>query len=154
MMDDPAIRLFLPALGSLAAGFLGGAVAWFATNYWGKPISQFLELRLQAQQMILFHANVGPHLADAARVPRASEDLRRIAAQIGGITATSSPLILRLLRHRGYDLPGATEHLIGLSNTLMAYGAKPSHREMAQRALRLPIVSGPVGEDRTTETSV
>jgi hypothetical protein len=45
MMDDPAIRLFLPALGSLAAGFLGGAIAWFATNYWGKPVSQFLELR-------------------------------------------------------------------------------------------------------------
>jgi hypothetical protein len=151
MMDDPAMRLFLAALGSLAAGFLGGAIAWFATNYRGKPISQFLELRLQAQQMIL-HANVGPHLADAARVPKASEDLRRIAAQIGGITATSSPLILRLLRHRGYDLPGATEHLMGLSNTLMAYGAKPSHREMAQRALRLPIVPGSVG-DRTAETS-
>jgi hypothetical protein len=54
----------------------------------------------------------------------------------------------------GYDLPGATEHLIGLSNTLMAYGAKSSHREMAQRALRLPTVPGPIGEDRTTESSV
>jgi hypothetical protein len=70
--------------------------------------------------------------------------LRRVAAQIGGITATSSPLILRLLSHRGYDLPGATEHLIGLSNTLTEpYGAAPPHREMAQRALRLPIVPMP-----------
>jgi len=142
-MDDTTTRILLPALGSLLAGFLGGAVAWFATNYWGRPISKFLELRLQAQETILFHANVGPFLADAARAPKASEELRRIAAQIGGITATSSPMILRLLRHRGYDLPGATEHLIGLSNTLTdPYGGNPSHREMAQRALRLPVVPG------------
>ncbi len=77
------------------------------------------------------------------RVPKASEDLRRIAVQIGGITATSSTMILRLLRNCDYDLPGATEHLIGLSNTLTEpYGANPSHREMAQRALRLPAVPG------------
>ncbi len=142
-MDDTTTRILLPALGSLLAGFLGGAVAWFATNYWGRPISKFHELRLQAQETILFHANVGPFLADAARAPKASEDLRRIAAQIGGITATSSPMILRLLRNRGYDLPGATEHLIVLSNTLTdPYGGNPSHREMAQRALRLPVVPG------------
>src|SRR5260221_7066762 len=80
--------------GALAMGFVGGAVAWFATNFWGKPISKFLDLRLQAQETILFHANIGPYLADAERTPKASDDLRRIAAQIGGITATSSPLIL------------------------------------------------------------
>jgi hypothetical protein len=69
-------------------------------------------------------------------MPKASEDLRRIAAQMGGITATSSPLILRLLRHRGYDLVAATEHLIGLSNTLSApLGANLDHREKAQKAL-------------------
>jgi hypothetical protein len=90
---------------------------------------------------MLIHANIGPYLADAARVPKASEEFRRIAVQIGGITATSSPLILRLIRHRGYDLPGATEHLIGLSNSLQEpYGSDLSHREKAQRALRLPIV--------------
>ena len=66
-MDDTTTRILLPALGSLLAGFLGGAVAWFATNYWGRPISKFHELRLQAQETILFHANVGPFLADAAR---------------------------------------------------------------------------------------
>jgi hypothetical protein len=128
-------------IGTLAAGFAGGAVAWFATNFWGKPISKFLELRLQAQEAILFHANIGPYLADAERSPKASDDLRRIAAQIGGITATSSPIILSLLRQRGYDLPTATEELIGLSNTLTEpFGANLNHREMAQKALRLPIV--------------
>jgi len=130
-----------PALGSVAAGFLGGAIAWFATNFWGRPISKFLDLRLQAQETILFHANIGPYLADAGRLPKASDDLRKIAAQIGGITATSSPIILWLLRQRGYDLPAATEQLIGLSNTLTApLGANLSHRENAQKALRLPIV--------------
>jgi hypothetical protein len=109
-------------LGSLAVGFLGGALAWFATNFWGRPISKFLDLRLQAQETILFHTNVGPYLADADRMPKASDDLRRIAAQIGGITATSSSLILRLLRHRGYDLcrghgafDRAFEHALGSS---------------------------------------
>ena len=131
----------ISVFGGLLAGFAGGAIAWFATNFWGKPISKFLDLRLQAQETMLIHANIGPYLADAARVPKASEEFRRIAAQIGGITATSSPLILRLLRHRGYDLPGATEHLIGLSNSLQEpYGSDLSHREKAQRALRLPIV--------------
>jgi hypothetical protein len=124
----------------LAAGFVGGAVAWFATNFWGKPISKFLDLRLQAQEAILFHANIGPYLADAERTPKASDDLRKIAAQIGGITATSSPLILWVLRKRGYDLPAATQELIGLSNTLgEPFGADPGHRENAQKALRLPI---------------
>jgi hypothetical protein len=148
-MDDFATRYLATMFGSLAAGFLGGTLAWFATNFWGRPISRFLDLRLQAQETILFHANVGPYLADAARMPKASEDLRRIAGQIGGITATSSPLILRLLRHRGYDLVAATEYLIGLSNTLSApLGADLNHREMAQKALRLPIIpnsSMPIG---------
>jgi hypothetical protein len=141
-MDNSLVHDLWPALGTVAAGFLGGAAAWFATNFWGRPIAKFLELRLQAQETILFHANIGPYLADTERLPKASDDLRRIAAQIGGITATSSPVILWLLRRRGYDLPAATEHLIGLSNTLTEpYGAPlPSHREMTQRPLRLPIV--------------
>ena len=131
----------LIVVANLAAGFVGGAVAWFATNFWGKPISKFLDLRLQAQEAILFHANIGPYLADAERTPKASDDLRRIAAQIGGITATSSPLILWVLRKRGYDLPAATQELIGLSNTLAEpYGANLSHRENAQKALLLPTV--------------
>jgi hypothetical protein len=104
-------------------------------------ISKFLDLRLQAQEAILFHANIGPYLADAERTPKASDDLRKIAAQIGGITATSSPLILWVLRKRGYDLPVATQELIGLSNTLAEpFGANLSHRENAQRALLLPLV--------------
>jgi hypothetical protein len=128
-------------LANLAAGFVGGAVAWFATNFWCKPISKFLDLRRQAQEAILFHANIGPYLADAERTPKPSDDLRRVAAQIDGITATSSPLILWVLRRRGYNLPAATQRLIGLSNTLgEPYGANLSRREHAQKALRLPAV--------------
>lgn len=141
-MESPFTHYLWPALGTVVAGFLGGAAAWFATNFWGRPIAKFFELRLQAQETILFHANIGPYLADAERLPKASDELRRIAAQIGGITATSSPVILWLLRRRGYDLPAATENLIGLSNTLdEPYGAgHPSHREKTQRALRLPLI--------------
>jgi hypothetical protein len=147
-MSDFAPRYLATMLGSLAAGFLGGALAWFATNFWGRPISKFLDLRLQAQETILFHANIGPYLADADRMPKASEDLRRIAAQIGGITATSSPLILRLLRHRRYDLVAATEHLIGPSNTLSApLGANLNHREghRGRCAPVIPNLSMPIG---------
>src|SRR6266851_33952 len=66
---------FLPVVGTLVSGFIGGALAWFATNFWGRPISKFLDLRLQAQETILFHANVGPYLADAQRMPKARDDL-------------------------------------------------------------------------------
>jgi hypothetical protein len=144
-MPDPLVHSLWPIVGTVAAGFFGGAAAWFATNFWGRPIARFFELRQQAQEAILFHANIGPHLADAERLPKASDELRRIAAQLGGITATSPPAILWLLRWRGYDLPAATENLIGLSNTLTEpYGGEhPAHREMTQRALRLPLVPSP-----------
>ncbi len=151
-MEDSFVSYLPPTIGSLAMGFVGGAVAWFATNFWGKPISKFLDLRLQAQEAILFHANIGPYLADTERTPKASDDLRSIAAQIGGITATSSPIILWLLRQRGYDLPTATEQLIGLSNTLAEpFGANLSHREKAQKALRLPVVPRSSARDRLLE---
>jgi hypothetical protein len=141
-MAAPLVHSLLPIAGTVAAGFLGGAAAWFATNFWGRPIARFFELRQQAQETILFHANIGPHLADAERLPRASDELRRIAAQLGGILATSPKAILWLLRRRGYDLQAATEHLIGLSNTLTEPlgGDRPAHRELTQRALRLPLM--------------
>jgi hypothetical protein len=102
----------LIVLGNLAAGFVGGAIAWFATNF---GASQYLNFWTFGY---------------------------KIAAQIGGITATSSPLILWVLRKRGYDLPVATQELIGLSNTLAEpFGANLSHRENAQRALLLPPCS-------------
>src|SRR5947209_7725666 len=141
-MPSPVLHSLSPVVGTAAAGFVGGVAAWFATNFWGRPLARFYELRQQAQETILFHANIGPHLADAERLPKASDELRRIAAQLGGITATSPPFILWLLRHRGYDLPAATENLIGLSNTLTEpYGTNhAAHRGMTQRALRLPLV--------------
>src|SRR5882724_5832130 len=74
----------LIVVANLAAGFVGGAVAWFATNFWGKPISKFLDLRLQAQEAILFHANIGPYLADAERTQKratiSARSQRRLAA--------------------------------------------------------------------------
>jgi hypothetical protein len=153
-MADIMSHGFSTAFGGLMAGFLGGAIAWFATNFWGRPISKFLDLRLQAQEAILFHANVGPCLADPERMPKASDDLRRIAAQIGGITATSSPAILWLLQARGYDLPAATEQLIGLSNTFAGPShTNVSHREKAQKALRLPIIPGSSGDGQCQRTT-
>src|SRR5260221_5454058 len=62
-------------------------------------------LRLQAQEAILFHANIGPYLADAERTPKASDDLRKIAAQIGGITATRSPLLPLCFASAGTSVP-------------------------------------------------
>jgi hypothetical protein len=78
-MSEFATRYLATMLGSLAVGFLGGALAWFATNFWGRPISKFLDLRLQAQETILFHTNVGPYLrcgSDAESERRPSKDRR------------------------------------------------------------------------------
>jgi hypothetical protein len=148
-MGGPLMHYVWPGAGTMTAGFLGGAAAWFATNFWGRPIAKLFELRLQAQETILFRANIGPYLADAERLPKASDELRRIAAKIGGIAATSPPAIRWLLRRRGYDLPAAAENLIGLSNTLAEpYGPdRPPHREMTQRALRLPVMPSPATAD-------
>src|SRR2546430_17306561 len=108
----------ISVFGGLLAGFAGGAIAWFATNFWGKPISKFLDLRLQAQETMLIHPNIGPYLADAARVPKASAELRRIAAQIGGLTPTNPPPALRAPRPRGCRLPGVGAHLTGVADSL------------------------------------
>src|SRR5258708_5667406 len=78
---------------------------------WAGQIARLLGRPRRAREAFLSHANTGPPLAEGERLPKASDELRRIAAQLGGIPATSSPAILWLLRQRGYALPAATENL-------------------------------------------
>src|SRR5437868_11858996 len=49
-MAAPIVHSLLPIAGTAAAGFLGGVAAWFATNFWGRPLARFYELRQQTQE--------------------------------------------------------------------------------------------------------
>src|SRR5260370_40411224 len=102
-MLDYLVPHALPVLATLGA-FLVGAAGWFATNFWGRPILKFFELRALAHEAVTFHGNVGDFPGESEKVSRAMDELRRLAAQISGIAATGPPVMLRVLQGRRYDL--------------------------------------------------
>jgi hypothetical protein len=123
---------------SSALGVAGGIVAWFATNYWGRTLLKFWDLRLEAHETMFFYANV---LADRpAGAQEGRVHLRQLGAKIEGITAVLPTPIHWYLRIRNYDLHSAARGLTGLSNFLGGDdSAAVRFRVQAQRGLGLPI---------------
>jgi hypothetical protein len=105
--------------------FLLGVVGWFAAGLVGKPWLDFLNLRSQVHEEIIFTGNIGPGPGyDKAAYDKAQESLRRLAAKMNSTNATAATNItaLRLLRwylsRNGYDLAKAADGLMGLCNSL------------------------------------
>jgi hypothetical protein len=136
-----------PVLATLA---LGGA-GWFVASFFAKPLLDFLTLRSQVHEEILFTANVGPITAHrTADHERAADSLRRLGARMKAMDASvRTPLaqawLLSLaqaplrcfLSSLGFDLATAGDGLIGLSNALTAVG-RPLHVDKIEVALKLP----------------
>jgi hypothetical protein len=122
-------------------GFVGGVVAWFATNYWGRALVQFWGRRLEAHEAMFLYANVhADRPGSLAHAEEGSLRFRMLAAKIDGLR-TILPAPLRWYLHlRGYDLHDGALGLIGLSNALgRDDGTARRSRVRAQRALRLPV---------------
>tara|TARA_B100000965_G_scaffold405585_1_gene440250 strand:- start:2267 stop:2725 length:459 start_codon:yes stop_codon:yes gene_type:complete len=100
-----------------------GGAGWFATEYVGRQIARFYELRADAIEAIYYVANVGEIAleGDRERYNRASDELRRCAARFDALRKNITSPTRRYLNFRGYDLNKVVEGLTGLSNGLAKY---------------------------------
>jgi len=128
-------------IASSALGFAGGIVGWFATNYWGRTLLRFWDLRLEAHETMFIYANVFvDHPGSLARAEDGSVRLRQLGAKIDALRVVLTGPLYLYLHMRNYDLRSAALGLTGLSNSLGARdGDAVRFRLQAQRALRLPI---------------
>jgi hypothetical protein len=75
---------FFAAIDSLLLGFAGGVVAWFLTNFYGRPLTRFFELRDQAHEEIVFTNNLSP-MVDPQRIEKGAEVLPRHSGMPAGL---------------------------------------------------------------------
>ena len=104
-------------------------VTWFGTNYFGRSLLRFWDLRVEAHKAIL--------VSDKAL-------LTNVGIDIDSLRVVMPKLILWYLRKRGYDPHSAAKGLIELSNRLGAGDVSEGYdaaclRVHVQNALHLPI---------------
>ena len=71
-------------------GFVGGAIAavitWFVTNYWGRGLLRFWDLRLKAHEVMFLYANVcADHPTDLGRAKEGSCSFGHLARRSMGL---------------------------------------------------------------------
>jgi hypothetical protein len=127
---------------SSISGFVGGCVAWFCSNFLGRPIVEPWNLRSEAHRFLYYYANINfDRPPNSRNADDAQKCFRSLAARVDALRTSTPRLMLRLAARRGYNLQSAVTGLTGLSNTL-ARGREDeatSFRVQAQRALRLPV---------------
>jgi len=100
------------------ASILLGVAGWLVTSFFAKPLLDFLNLRSQVHEEVIFTANVGPMAKDTPAYEKAEESLRRLGAKMHAANETTSSLLRWFLSKFGYDLAKASGGLIGLANSL------------------------------------
>jgi len=121
---------------------LGGA-GWLATEFFGKQVIRFYDLRRKVHEELIYTANVGGNIGDdpewQERLEKAQRDLRRLAAQLHAVASSATPFTKYYLERFKYGPEQAGDSLIGYSNTLTAPDySRAGHRYGAEKALRLP----------------
>jgi hypothetical protein len=117
--------------------FLLGVAGWLVTNFFAKPFLDFLILRGQVHEEILFTANIG-QMSRVAPCEAARDSLRRLGAKLEATNTTASPPLRWFFSKCGYDLAGASAGLIGLSISLEEPPHKAIHTNKIQVGLKLP----------------
>jgi hypothetical protein len=132
-----------PAIWPVLVTFALGGAGWFVANFFAKPFSDFLTLRSQVQEEIIFTDNVGRMRADTADYEKAVDSLRRLGAKMQAMDVNLHTLSLAqaplrwFLTLLGFDLAKAGHNLIGLSNALTDDG-RVLHVDKIEVALKLP----------------
>ena len=126
---------------STVLGFIGGVIAWFATNYLGRALLKFWDLRLEAHEaMFLFSDVRADSIRSLGRANEGSLRFRELGAKIEGLRSVLPAPLRWYLHKRSYDLHEGARGLIGLSNALGRDDDSATRsRVQAQRALRLPV---------------
>lgn len=124
---------------SAIASFLLGVVGWLVTSFFAKPLLDFLNLRTQVHEEIVFTSNVGHVIAGTPDSNEAVAMLRRLGARVEATNVTASVVLRWFLSNVGFDLANAASGLIGLSNSLANEdGGRAVHKNSIQVGLRLP----------------
>jgi hypothetical protein len=123
----------LPAILAFLVGFVG----WIAASFFGKPLIDFLTLRSEVHEEIIFTGNANPMTVGTTIYTKAQEALRRLGARVQATDVTAPRLLRWFLSKWGYDLTTAGRDLIGLSNSLNL-PERHLHVDRIERALKLP----------------
>jgi hypothetical protein len=124
---------------SAIASILLGVVGWIAASFFAKPLLDFLNLKSQVHEEIVFTGNIGTMVAGTANYDKAVNSLRRLGAKVQATNVSASRPLAWFLSVFGYDLPKAGGGLIGLSNSLASTdGSRALHINSIQAALKLP----------------
>jgi hypothetical protein len=126
---------------SAIASFLLGVVGWLGVSFVGKPLLDFLNLRSQVHEEIIFTGNVGPMAAGTSAYDKAEDSLRRLGAKVHATNVTASLPLRWYLSKAGYDLVKAGGGLFGLCNSLADNPSdlfRAGHTNSIQVGLNLP----------------
>ena len=141
-MDSAAsTSIMWSAIGS-ALGWIVTALSafagWFVASFFARPFLDFLTLRGQVHEEIVFTGNIGPMTAHYKEsYDQAIGQLRRLGAKMQAMNVSATPPLRWLLFNSGYDLATAGTNLIGLSNALNDYDDRAIHVNRIQIALKL-----------------
>jgi hypothetical protein len=130
------------ALGWILTAIFGIA-GWLVASLLGKPFLDFLALRGQVHEEMVFTANIGPMMGhDKEACDKAVESLRRLGAKMQAMNVSATPQLRWFFNYFKFDLATAGGNLIGLSNALSpletTYDDRVPHINKIQIALRLP----------------
>jgi hypothetical protein len=120
-----------------------GIAGWFVASFLGKPFLDFLALRGQVHEEMVFTANIGPMMGhDKEAYDKAVESLRRLGAKMQAMNVSATNQLRWFFNYCELDLATAGGNLIGLSNALSpletSYDDRVPHINKIQIALRLP----------------
>ncbi|HQA35415.1 MAG TPA: hypothetical protein PLD41_16455, partial [Casimicrobium huifangae] len=112
-MDDKLISVFV--------GIVAGAVGYWVTTFWMKPILRYRELRSKVLSDLIYFAQVINADGLNERMQKLYEERieanRRSSAELTACLLELPRWYKALLRCRGYNPEAAAQDLIGFSNT-------------------------------------
>lgn len=116
---------------SVASGFIGGILAWFAANYYGRNLLRFWDQRLEIHKALFL-----------LQLPAHGTSLLRLAAEIDGLRVILPSPLRWFLCVRRYDLGLAADALAKLSELQDGDSHEAADlRVRARDSLRLPVDS-------------
>jgi hypothetical protein len=125
-------------LNSVLVGILAGAVGYWVTNFWMKPILRYLELRSKVLSDLIYFAQVINADGLNERMQKLHEERiesnRRSSADLFGCLLELPCWYLLWLRIKGCNPEAAAQDLIGFSNTT-EYDAAEKRIERIKKAL-------------------
>jgi hypothetical protein len=116
-----------------------GIVGWCVASFLATPFLDFMKLRGQVHEELIFTANIGAMLAGKPEHAKAMDSLRRLGAKVQATNVSAAGPLRWFFGFLGYDLVKAGRSLIALSNSLSETpDIRSPHANSIRKGLRLP----------------